>query len=94
MSKNEIELKLLLTKTKLFVDKVASGVPKILLPQMLNEAIKFRSQIYDDYQKLMTPSVKGIVLEHYDNINHNIRTIKFVMTHKKDMIPVMCMQSN
>lgn len=90
MYKAETKKKLLelLKSTELHVDAVATVVEKRFIPQMVKDAEQYRLQLCDDYEVLKTPKVKEILMEDYNRLNKNIRTLKFVQNHHMDVIPV------
>jgi len=78
----------LLRTTILKVDVVASIVDVANIPTMIKDAERFRQTMIEDYENLKSLAVKEIALEEYQNINTNIRTLKFVMKHHKDVVPI------
>lgn len=89
MTEKQQELKQMLINNVYFVDVLAFSMPSELLQPMLQEAEEVRRNLIDDYQILTSQEVKEIALEHYNNINKNIRTIKFLLKYCDKVVPVL-----
>lgn len=88
MNDTKIKMIGILINQDLKVDTVGSIIDRDKIDGMIQVAEAHRLQLCDDYEVLKTPQVKEILMEHYNRINANIRTLKFVKNHHLDVIPV------
>lgn len=89
MNKTIANMHNLLKTTPFNVDTIGSLIDRDNLDMMIIEAEKLKLTLCDDYEVVTTPQVKEIMLEHYNTLNKNIRTLEFVKNHHIDVIPVL-----
>ena len=89
IKQRKVDMRRMLKSFDLSIDTVAVTIEKRFLNPMIDEAEKYATEIMDDYEILKSAEVKQIVLDDFTIVTKNIRTLRFVLNHHPDVIPVL-----
>lgn len=80
-------LRNILSNINLTVDTIGQTIERRFLTSMIEEGQKYANEIMEDYEFLVSPNIKEIVLLDYRRVTENLKALRYVEKHHKDAIP-------